>query len=238
MADAGTTAKPHHHVPHSWPAPVRALAALSRLLAFIEGIGIGACLLAVVLLATWQFVERNLVQHHLWFFRVPPWTDGVIRHSVFMLGFLGGAYATYTGRHIRIDAVTRSLAPRKRMALRMVTTMAAIFIVTIFTIAAWGFYKVTLEEAGEASQADQLFTASRGALIIVIGYATVAFHFVVQVVLDIGWLLSKTPPPSEWVAEAAHVDLTPVENASAEPGHSVIPPLTDGPGEEAAGGAR
>ncbi len=231
-------AKPHHHVPSSWPAPVRALAAVSRGLAILEGAGIGLCLLSVVLLATWQFVERNLVQHHLPFFRVPPWTDGVIRHSVFMLGFLGGAYATYTGRHIRIDAVTRSLNPRRRMALRTLTTLAAIGIVTVFTIAAWGFYKVTLEESGEASQADQLFTPARGALIIVFGYGIVAFHFLVQLVLDIGWLLSKDPPPSEWVAEAAHADLTAVADAQAEPGHSVIPPLTNGPGEEATGGVR
>ena len=99
-----TKLKPHHHVPPTWPAPIRAIAAVSRGLAVVEGIGIGACMLAVILLATWQFIERNLVQRHLPFFHVPAWTDGVIRHSVFMLGFLGGAYATYTGRHIRIDA--------------------------------------------------------------------------------------------------------------------------------------
>ena len=97
----------------------------------LEGVGIGACLLAVVGLATWQFIERNLTQHHIPFFHVPPWTDGVIRHSVFMLGFLGGAYATYTGRHIRIDAVTRVVKAKKRMALRVFTTLVAIVIVGI-----------------------------------------------------------------------------------------------------------
>ena len=51
-----------HHVPATWPAPIRALAALSRVLAVVEGVGIGVCLLAVVGLATWQFVERNLTQ--------------------------------------------------------------------------------------------------------------------------------------------------------------------------------
>ena len=122
----GEKVKPHHHVPSTWPAPVRGIAALSRILAVLEGVGIGACLLAVVGLATWQFIERNLTQHHLPFFHVPPWTDGVIRHSVFMLGFLGGAYATYTGRHIRIDAVTRVVKSKKRMALRVLTTLVAI----------------------------------------------------------------------------------------------------------------
>src|SRR4051812_41888601 len=216
--------QPGHHVPSTWPLPIRALAGLSRALAVVEGIGIGVCLLSVIGLATWQFLDRNLTQHHIPFVPVPGWIDGVIRHSVFLLGFLGGAYATYTGRHIRIDAVTRVVPPRRRMMLRIFTTLAAIGIVTLFSWAAYGFYTVTLEEAGEASQAGQLFTPSRGAAIIVLGYAVIGFHFLVQLVLDVSWLVSKQEPPSEWVAEASHVDLTPVEDASLAPGHSVIPP--------------
>lgn len=211
--------KPHHHVPKSWPAPVRALAGLSRIFAVIEGIGIGFCMFSVVLLATWQFIERNLVQNHIPFFHVPPWTDGVIRHSVFMLGFLGGAYATYTGRHIRIDAVTRVLKARARMAMRVVTTLAAILVVAYLIRASIEFYKITLQEAGEASQADELFTPSRGALVIVFGYAVIAMHFVVQVVIDIGWLLSKDAPPAEWIAEAAHGAELPAEDSAIIAAH-------------------
>jgi TRAP-type C4-dicarboxylate transport system permease small subunit len=214
--------RPHQWAPPSWPAPIRGLAWLSHQLAIVEGVGIGICLLSVVGLATWQFVERNLVMHHLPFFHVPPWTDGVIRHSVFMLGFLGGAYATYTGRHIRIDAVTRILAPRRRMALRLVTTLAAIGIVYLFVKAGWGFYQVTLEEAGEASQADQLFTPSRGALIIVIGYTVIAFHFAVQVLLDLWWLVTGGQPPPEWIAEASHGGEVPAGDA----GHAA--PIEEG----------
>jgi TRAP-type C4-dicarboxylate transport system permease small subunit len=200
----GEKVKPHHHVPSTWPAPIRGVAWLSRALAVLEGVGIAACLLAVVGLATWQFIERNLTQHHLWFFRVPPWTDGVIRHSVFMLGFLGGAYATYTGRHIRIDAVTRVLPPKRRMAMRIFSTVSALVIVSLFAWAAWGFYGVTLEEAGEASQVGQLFTPSRGAMVIVVGYAAIAFHFIVQIALDVAWLIDGRNPPPEWIAEASH----------------------------------
>jgi len=213
------TVKPHHHVPASWPAPVRAVAALSRFLAVLEGVGIGVCMFLVVALATWQFIERNLTQRHFWFFHVPPWTDGVIRHSVFMLGFLGGAYATYTGRHIRIDAVTRVVKAKKRMALRLLTTIAAIVIVGIFTKAALGFYRITLQEAGEASQAEELFTPARGALIIVVGYGVIAFHFFVQAVIDVCWLVSKEEPPAEWIAEAAHGAEMPAEDSAVAAAH-------------------
>ncbi len=211
--------KPHHHVPSTWPAPIRWLAALSRVFAVLEGVGIGFCLLAVVALATWQFVERNLTQRHIPFFHVPPWTDGVIRHSVFMLGFLGGAYATYTGRHIRIDAVTRVLKARRRMLLRSVTTLAAIVIVGLFARAAIDFFHITQQETGEASQAQELFTPARGALIIVFGYAIIAFHFFVQTVIDVCWLVSKQEPPAEWIAEAAHGAELPAEDSAVAAAH-------------------
>src|SRR5262245_18858813 len=138
----------------------------------------------------------------LTFFKVPVWVDGVIRHSVFMLGFLGGAYATYTGRHIRIDAVTRLVTAKRRIALRILTTVAALFIVALLVRSAWGFYLLALEEAGEASQEGQIFTSSRGAMIMIAGYSVIAFHFFVQIVIDVGWLFSKSDPPSHWIAEA------------------------------------
>lgn len=198
--------RPHQWAPPGWLPPVRWLAAVSHYLAIAEGAGIALCLLSVVFLACWQFVERNCSAHHIPFIHVPGWTDGVIRHSVFLLGFLGGAYATYTGRHIRIDAVTRILKPKRRMLLRVITTVFALAIVTLFVKAAWGFYGVTVDESGEASQAGQLFTPSRGALIMVVGYSVIAFHFLVQILLDVGWLISKDMPPPEWIAEASHGD--------------------------------
>ena len=202
--DGAAEPRPHQWAPPTWPAPIRALTKISQWLAVVEGIGIGICLLSVIGLATWQFLERNLRNLGVPFFLPPGWTDGVIRHSVFMLGFLGGGYATYTGRHIRIDAVTRVLKPRMRMMLRVFTTLMALGIVTIFVKAGWGFYQVTLEESGEASQVGQLFTPSRGALIMVLGYAIIGFHFLIQIILDLGWLISKGTPPNEWIAEAAH----------------------------------
>ena len=80
--------KPHHHVPATWPAPIRGLAWLSRVLAVAEGVGIGLCLMAVVLLATWQFVERNLVQNHIPFFHVPVEAENRAAAEVAQLGLL------------------------------------------------------------------------------------------------------------------------------------------------------
>jgi TRAP-type C4-dicarboxylate transport system permease small subunit len=202
---AGQTAVEHpgQSCPAEWPVPLRALTSLSRVLSVLEGAGIIFFLLATIVLATWQCVERNLVQHHLPFFRTPPWIDGVIRHSVFLLGFIGGAYATFSARHIRIDAVTRVLSVRKRLVLRVLTTLVALALVTLFTYAAWGVYKLCLEESGDAAQSEQLFTTARGAMVMVIGYAVIAFHFLVQIALDVGWLASGKEPPASYISEAS-----------------------------------
>ena len=200
----GVHLEQHHTVPKDWPAPMRALTKVSRMLATAEGVAIAMCLAIVVFMLTWQCVERNLVQSHHWFFRVPPWADGFIRHTVFMLAFFGGAYATYTGRHIRFDAVSRTLKGRRKLMLRAFTTAAAIAVVLLFTRAAFGFYTVLKLEADEASQAAEVFTPARGALIMVFGYAIIAFHFFVEWCIDIGWLLSKKEPPADWVADAGH----------------------------------
>jgi TRAP-type C4-dicarboxylate transport system permease small subunit len=196
--------------PPHWPAPLRWLTMISRALASIEGFGIITCLLVVIGLATWSFVERNLAQHvvpfthaHIPFPHVPGWADGVVKHSVFLLGFLGGAYAAFAGRHIRIDAITRLASVRKRIALRVLTTLAALFIVTVFTKAAWGVYLNNLTENGDPSQAEQFFTSARGAMILVLGYGVIAFHFFIQIALDVGWLLSKQEPPASYIAEAS-----------------------------------
>ncbi len=127
--------------------------------------------MTVIVLAVWQFLERNLVQRHIPFFHMPDWADGVIKHSVFLIGFIGGAYAAFAGRHIRIDAVTRLVSVKKRLLLRLLTTLAALAILALFTWGAFGVYKNNLEENGSAAQAEQFFTSARGALIIVVGYA-------------------------------------------------------------------
>jgi TRAP-type C4-dicarboxylate transport system permease small subunit len=196
---------PGHHVPADFPAPIRALAALSRALAVVEGVGIAVCLVSLVGLAVFQFVARNLRLHGLLAVPAPPtWIDGVIRHAVFVLGFLGAAYATFTGRHIRVDAITRLFGPRARLFIRMVTALAALVICVLVTRAAYDFLLVCREEAAEVGNEGQLFTSARGALVIIVGVVLVGFHFAIQVVIDAVYALSGRPPPGHWIAEAGH----------------------------------
>ena len=199
MAAAG------HHVPPDFPGPVRGLAAVSRALAVVEGVGIAVCLVSLVGLAVFQFGARNLRLHGLPAVpAAPAWIDGVIRHAVFVLGFLGAGYATFTGRHIRIDAVTRLLGPRARLTARMLTALAAVVICALVIRAGYEFLLVCREENAEVGNAGQLFTSARGALVIIVGVALVGFHFLVQVAIDAVYAISGRPPPADWIAEAGH----------------------------------
>lgn len=185
-----------HHVPPDFPAPVRGLAAVSRALAWIEGAGLAACLVTLVALALYEFVTRNLRLHGLVALSPsPPWIDGVLRHSVFLLGFLGAAYATFAARHIRIDAVTRLLPPRGRLAARVLTSLAAGALCAALAKAGLDFYQVCLQETGEVATEGQLFTSARGALVIVGGVTLVGFHFLVQAAIDGVYLFSGRTPP-------------------------------------------
>src|SRR5206468_4921040 len=99
------------------PLPLALLARISRALALLEGFGIGLFLVSLVLLACWQFFARNLRG-----FGVPAapiWIDSVLRHAVFFIGFLGAAFATHVVKHLRVDAVSRLLPVRVRLAARI-----------------------------------------------------------------------------------------------------------------------
>jgi TRAP-type C4-dicarboxylate transport system permease small subunit len=120
--------------------PLRWLSALSSGLAWLEGAGIAACLLVLLLLPVWQFADRNAGALRPLLPPAPPWSDQVVRHTVFLLGFLSGAYAAHHDRHIRIDALCRLLPPRGRQALTVLTTLAAVVVVGLLGRAAWAFF--------------------------------------------------------------------------------------------------
>jgi TRAP-type C4-dicarboxylate transport system permease small subunit len=191
-----------HFVPDDFPAPVRALAATSRALAVAEGVGIGASLSALVFLALWQLVTRNLRMHgYPQVPAAPDWTDNVLRHSVFLIGFLGAMYATFTARHLRVDAVTRLAGVSARLRLRVVATLGAIVVCTLIVYAAWAYRTSVLDET---TSEGQLFTPARGAMIIVVGIGSMIFHFVAQLVIDLTYILGGRAVPDWWIAEAAH----------------------------------
>ena len=201
MADAGSEGH-RADLPPDFPAPVRALASLSRFLAVIEGIGIGVSLFSLIALAAWQFVTRNLRMHGFPSVpSAPDWTDNVLRHSVFIIGFMGAMFATYTARHLRVDAVTRLAGERARLSLRVIAAMGAMVVLGFIIHSAWEYRASVLDET---AQEGQLFTAARGAMIIIVGASGMLYHFFTQLAIDATYLLTSREIPPWWIAEASH----------------------------------
>jgi TRAP-type C4-dicarboxylate transport system permease small subunit len=180
---------------------VRALARAGRAVALAEGVGLGGCLAALVGLATWQFGARNLRG-----FGVPPaplWIDSALRHSLFFIGFLGAAFATHAIKHLRVDAVSRLLPVRARLALRVATTLLAAAVCLALLRAGWMFHAdIASTEVGDVSQEGDLINATRGSLALPLGFGLVLFHLLVQAVLDVAWIGSGEEPPAEWLSES------------------------------------
>lgn len=88
----------------------------------VEG-GVLVVLLAVmVVLSFVQVILRNVFSESL------LWGEILLRHLVLWIGFVGAARATGAGRHISIDALTRFLPPRPRLAVRILTNAFALVI--------------------------------------------------------------------------------------------------------------
>jgi TRAP-type C4-dicarboxylate transport system permease small subunit len=205
--------RPAYLGPAKLPLPLRALAHLSRWIALAEGAALGVLLTALIGLATWQFLARNL--HRDWFPMAPfryhgshLWVDSFIRHAVFFIGFLGGAFATHVVKHLRVDAVTRLLPVRARLGVRVVATLFAAGVCWMLLRAGLAFHAdIALNEGGDIAQAQELISRARGSLILPVGFALILFHFAVQVVLDLAWIATGEEPPAEWLAEAHGGDI-------------------------------
>jgi hypothetical protein len=111
--------------------------------------------------------------------------------------------------------------PRGRLVLRMLTTLAALGVLYFLIRAGLDFYKVCVEEESEATQKAQIFTSSRGALVIVFGFGLIAFHFVVQLLLDGVFVVRRKEPPPHWIAEAHGGEAPP------ETGQDLVEPAPD-----------
>jgi TRAP-type C4-dicarboxylate transport system permease small subunit len=188
-------------LPTRAPRLVRLLARLGHAVAVAEGAGIGAALCALIGLACWQFGCRMLRGYGV--APAPLWVSSVIRHAVFFIGFLGAAFATHTLKHLRVDAITRLLEPRKRLALRVVTTAFALAVCLMLARAGWRFRAdLASNEEFDLSQQSELITAPRGALAMPVGFGLISLHFLLQIVFDVTWLASRETPPASWLAEA------------------------------------
>jgi TRAP-type C4-dicarboxylate transport system permease small subunit len=149
------------------------VARLDRTLAQAETVLLVIFLGTMVLLAFAQVVLRNVFGTGL------IWGDTLVRHMVLWAGFVGGALATFEGRHISIDALTKFLSPRIRSIAGIITNLFAGVVCYYLMMASWTFLVGEMESESEFIFSLPAWTAMA---IIPFGYAMIMVHFGLKVI--------------------------------------------------------
>ncbi|MFQ5693708.1 MAG: TRAP transporter small permease [Nitrospinota bacterium] len=110
---------------------MKALRAVDRWLARVEGFALVTLLAAMVGFAFLQVLLRNV------FHAGVEGADILLRHGVLWLTLLGASLATREARHIRIDIFPRLIPPRYRALVEGGTSLAAFAVSAVLTAAAW-----------------------------------------------------------------------------------------------------
>jgi len=101
---------------------------LEHLLQRLENLLLGGLLVAMILLATYQILLRNLFDGGL------IWGDELLRILVLWTGLLGAVAASRERRHITIDVLSRLLPERLR---RWTARLVALFTGLVCALLAW-----------------------------------------------------------------------------------------------------
>jgi TRAP-type C4-dicarboxylate transport system permease small subunit len=125
---------------------MRALKRVDAALARAEGWLLIASLLGILGLGLLQIVLRHVA-------RGLDWADEVMRNLTLWVGFLGASLATWEGKHINVDALTRFLGPRARAVIAMVIDLAAAAICIFLAYSAAGVLALSVERLGAGDPA-------------------------------------------------------------------------------------
>ena len=126
---------------------------------------------ALVLLACGQILLRNIFSHSLF------WADPAIRHLVLWTSMLGALLATRRDRHIKIDALTRFLPPRRAALLHALT---GAFAGLICGLLAWTSVAFIADERTYGGDAFLDLPTWQLQLIFPVSFGLMALHFLVR----------------------------------------------------------
>jgi TRAP-type C4-dicarboxylate transport system permease small subunit len=144
---------------------------INKRIELIETVLLVIIVMFMVLLSFLQVVLRNVFAEGL------LWGDIMLRNLVLWVGFLGASLATRQEKHISIDLFNRFLSQRAGHIVRIVTNLFAMSVCYLLTRASITFV------SDEMLYGTTLFgdvPAWYFQLIIPIGFALIAFRFLVH----------------------------------------------------------
>jgi TRAP-type C4-dicarboxylate transport system permease small subunit len=144
---------------------------LQQLRKFLLGLEVALLALmlsAMILLAAWQILLRNLFDSGLF------WADPALRMMVLWLALLGAIAATQEDRHIRIDLFSRFLSARGKAWTNLITDL---FSSLVCGLIAWHGGRLVYFEWQDGTQLFGGLPAWLGESIIPLGFGIMALRF-------------------------------------------------------------
>jgi TRAP-type C4-dicarboxylate transport system permease small subunit len=127
----------------------------------------------MVVLAFLQVVLRNVFSLGI------IWADLFLRHLVLWVGLMGAVLVTRERRHIKIDILTKIIPEKAKPPLNLFTDIVSLFVTILLTKASYTF--VMSEKIGGSILFLNVPTWTME-LMIPIGFALMAFHFLLGIV--------------------------------------------------------
>lgn len=120
---------------------VSAIQKTAHFLRLVESVLLVAVLAAMMLLAAWQVVARNVFETGL------LWGDALVRVLVLWGAMVGAMVASRTDEHIRIDVVSRFAPEAWRPLLRRFACAFTCMVMAVFAWFSFKFVRFEYEDA-------------------------------------------------------------------------------------------
>lgn len=159
--------KPNRPAARAWENS-GALGRVLRLLAVIENLLLVLLLAALVVIATWQIIEREV------FHTAIVWGDPLLRVLVLWLGLLGAVAAARDDRQINVDVAARFAREPYRSRVRVLTDL---FTAVVSGFLAWHAVRFILDARAYGEVAFGSVPLWVAGLVVPIAFALLSFRY-------------------------------------------------------------
>lgn len=157
---------------------------MGRGIAWLEEIVLCLLLLAMIFLACWQIVLRDV------FSGGTVWINPLLRHLVLWAGLLGAVVATRRGKHISMDLASYLVPDQLKPWIGLACHVFSCLVSAVLTWAAVVFVRNEAMFGGPTLLSIPSWAWN---LIFPLAFGLIFFHFLTWVVTDIVFLLSPIP---------------------------------------------
>ncbi len=142
-------------------------------------------LFSLIGVGTYQFVAGNLFDVH------STWPFEALQYLVFATAMGGAALSAQKGQMITMDFIARKLPAKARVFLRLATSLVVV-------LACYILYKGGLRAAAATTAEEyEVIAASKAYMVLPIGAALIAIHYILHGISDVLYLTAGQIPPEE-----------------------------------------